>query len=82
MDMPEIRSKLMKFLRKNYKIDHPITDDMSFVDDLGLDSVNMTELIFLLEDLLGRQIQDSELVHLTTVGSALDFLAAEKGAVS
>jgi acyl carrier protein len=79
VDKQEIESKIMEFIREKSKVTEPITENMSFRDDLGLDSVDLTELVFLLEDLLGEPIDDSELVHLTTIRSALDFLEAKKG---
>ncbi|MBO9610353.1 MAG: acyl carrier protein [Paenibacillaceae bacterium] len=78
-DKQEIESKVMEFLREKSKVAEPYTENMNFRDDLGLDSVDLTVLIFLLEDLLGATIADSELAHLTTIRSALDFLEAKKG---
>lgn len=79
LDKQEIESKVMEFLREKSKAPEPYTENMSFRDDLGLDSVDLTELIFLLEDVLGSPIADAELVHLTTIRSALDFLETKKG---
>lgn len=81
-DIQEIESKVLEFLRKKSKVPEPYTENMTFRDDLGLDSIDLTELAFLLEDLLGAPISDSELVQLTTIRSALDFLEAKKGANS
>jgi len=79
IDRQEIEKKVMEFVREKSKVADPITEDMSFRDDLELDSVDLTEMIFLLEDMLGEPIHDSELVHLTTIKSAVDFLEKRKG---
>lgn len=82
IDKQEIEDKVMEFVREKSKVEGPITENMTFRDDLGLDSVDLTELIFLLEDLLGELIDDSELQHLTTIRSALDFIETKRGAAS
>jgi acyl carrier protein len=79
IDKQEVESKVMEFLREKSKVTGPYTENMSFRDDLGLDSVDLTELVFLMEDLLGAPIDDSELANLTTIRSALDFLEAKQG---
>ncbi|MDF2725641.1 MAG: hypothetical protein K0Q59_5318 [Paenibacillus sp.] len=79
LDRQEVEAKVMEFLREKSKVPEPYTEDMSFRDDLELDSVDLTELVFLLEDMLGSPISDSELASLTTIRSALEFLETKKG---
>lgn len=43
-------------------------------EDLGAESIDMMSLIFELEDVYGRQIEDDQLARLTTVRSVVDFL--------
>lgn len=79
LSMEEVEGKIMEFVREKSQVPEPYTPQMRFLDDLGLDSVDLTELVFLLEDLLGAPIEDSELMQLHTIQNALDFLEAKRG---
>ena len=59
-----------------------ITPEASFVDDLGADSLDLVELIMSFEDefkddVPGLEISDTEAEGLSTVQSAVDFLASK-----
>ena len=51
-----------------------ITEETSFKDDLGADSLDLLELIMALEDEYGVSIPTEELEKLTTVGSVIAYL--------
>jgi hypothetical protein len=42
IDKQEVESKVMEFLREKSKVTGPYTENMSFRDDLGLDSVDLS----------------------------------------
>ena len=48
-----------------------VTDDASFVNDLGADSLDMVELIMAFEEEFGCEIADGEAEHISTVGQAV-----------
>ena len=51
-----------------------ITEETSFKDDLGADSLDLYELVMALEDEYSIEIPAEELVDLNTVGDVLDYL--------
>ena len=55
-----------------------IVPEASFVDDLGADSLDNVELIMELEEEFGLEIPDEEAEKLTTVGTVVDYIDANK----
>lgn len=53
-----------------------VKPEASFVEDLGADSLDLTELIMAMEDEFGIEIDDEEAQKLTTVQAALDYINA------
>lgn len=51
-----------------------VTDNARIIDDLGADSLDITELIMALEDETDIQIEDEEAQDLTTLGKIVEFL--------
>ena len=51
-----------------------ITEDSSFKDDLGADSLDLFELVNTLEDEYGVEIDADELENLTTVKAVMEYL--------
>ncbi|MGI9224722.1 MAG: acyl carrier protein [Woeseiaceae bacterium] len=55
-----------------------VTNDASFVDDLGADSLDTVELVMALEEEFETEIPDEEAEKITTVQQAIDFVNARK----
>ena len=51
-----------------------VTEDASFKDDLGADSLDIAELVMELEDEFGTEIPDEEAEKINTVGDAVKFI--------
>jgi acyl carrier protein len=51
-----------------------LADDLRLSQDLGLDSLSLTEMAFKMDELLGFTIETSEVVGITTVGELKAFL--------
>ena len=49
-------------------------DELRLVDDLGIDSLTMMEIVILVEDVLQMQINNDELRNLRTVGDVKTFI--------
>jgi acyl carrier protein len=53
-----------------------VTMESSFRDDLDADSLDLVELIMAFEEQFGGEISDEQAQQITTVGGAVEFLAA------
>ena len=51
-----------------------VTEDSSFIDDLGADSLDTVELVMAFEEEFGSEISDSEAEKILTVGDAVKFI--------
>ena len=51
-----------------------LTDDASFIDDLGADSLDIVELVMEFEKEFNIDIPDEDAEKLRTVGDALEYL--------
>jgi acyl carrier protein len=53
-----------------------VTNEASFVDDLGADSLDTVELVMALEEEFETEIPDEEAENITTVQQAIDYVTA------
>ena len=51
-----------------------VTEEASFIEDLGADSLDTVELVMALEDEFSLDIPDEDAEKLTTVGKAMDYI--------
>ena len=56
-----------------------VTNDASFVEDLGADSLDTVELVMALEEEFECEIPDEEAEKITTVQQAIDYIKAHGG---
>ena len=54
-----------------------VTDEASFIDDLGADSLDTVELVMAFEEEFGAEISDNEAEKILTVGDAIKFVEAK-----
>ena len=57
-----------------------VTNDASFINDLGADSLDTVELVMALEEEFDIEIPDEEAEKLQTVGQAVDYIKAHTNA--
>ena len=62
--------KIREMIAENLNIDiNTITEEASFKEDLGVDSLDLFELVMALEEEFGVEIPTEDLETLTTVGA-------------
>ena len=67
--------KIKAIMMDQLNIDeNDITEDTSFKDDLGLDSLDLFELAMAIEEEFGVEIPQEDLESIVTVGDAVEFI--------
>ena len=56
-----------------------VTNQASFTDDLGADSLDTVELVMALEEEFGIEIPDEEAEKMVTVGDAMKYIEEKAG---
>ena len=75
----DVASKVRKIVAEHLGIDEAkVTEEASFIDDLGADSLDTVELVMAFEEEFGSEISDSEAEKILTVGDAIKFIENKK----
>jgi acyl carrier protein len=75
MDRNELLKKVRAIVSDKLSIsEEQVTEDASFIDDLGADSLDTVELVMALD----LDIPDDQAEKLTTVGKAIDYITSHK----
>ncbi len=73
--MSDVAVKVKKIIVEHLGIDEAkVTEEASFIDDLGADSLDTVELVMAFEEEFGSEISDSEAEKILTVGDAIRFI--------
>jgi acyl carrier protein len=73
--MDDIASKVRAIIADQLMVDlEEVTDESSFVEDLGADSLDTVELIMEFEDEFGVEIPDEDAEKILTVGEAIAYM--------
>ena len=73
--MSDVGDNIKKIIVDHLGVDAAkVTEDASFIDDLGADSLDTVELVMAFEEEFGAEISDSEAEKILTVGDAIKFV--------
>jgi len=73
--MSDISDRIKAIICDQLMVDpDEVSDESSFVEDLGADSLDTVELIMEFEDEFGIEISDEQAEQISTVGEAVAYL--------
>lgn len=73
--MSDIAARVRKMVASQLGVDEAkVTDNASFVDDLGADSLDTVELVMAFEEEFNCEITEDAAESIRTVKAAIDFL--------
>ncbi|MBP3831518.1 MAG: acyl carrier protein [Clostridia bacterium] len=75
MSSEEIFEKIKNIIVEQLQVaETAVTEDASFIDDLGADSLDLVELIMALEEEFGIEIPDGDAEKVVTVGDVVSYI--------
>ena len=78
--MSDITDRVKKIVVEHLNVDEgKVSDDSSFIDDLGADSLDTVELVMAFEEEFDIEIPDEAAEGIATVGDAVKFIEEKKG---
>ena len=73
--MSDISERVKKIVVEHLGVEpDKVTEQASFIDDLGADSLDTVELVMAFEEEFGCEIPDADAEGIQTVGDAVRFL--------
>ncbi len=78
--MGDTAERVKKIVVEHLGVDaDKVTEQASFIDDLGADSLDTVELVMAFEEEFGCEIPDDAAEHIQTVGDAVKFISEKQG---
>ncbi|MFL6723304.1 MAG: acyl carrier protein [Sphingomicrobium sp.] len=78
--MSETADRVKKIVVEHLGVEaDKVTEEASFIDDLGADSLDIVELVMAFEEEFGVEIPDDAAEKITTVKDAIDYIDSNKG---
>ena len=75
----DVSSKVKKIVADHLGLEEgKVTEESSFIDDLGADSLDTVELVMAFEEKFGIEIPDDAAETIQTVQNAIDFIQSNK----
>lgn len=70
--------KISEIIQEQLNLDGvTITEESSFKDDLGADSLDLFELVMAFEEEYGIEIPSEDLESITTVGAVIEYIKSK-----
>jgi acyl carrier protein len=79
--MSDIADRVKKIVVDNLGVDpDKVTENASFIEDLGADSLDTVELVMAFEEAFGVEIPEDAAEKISTVKDAIEYIEKQKAA--
>jgi acyl carrier protein len=79
--MSDVADRVKKIVVEHLNVEaEKVTENASFIDDLGADSLDTVELVMAFEEEFGVEIPDDAAESIVTVGDAVKFIKEKAAA--
>jgi acyl carrier protein len=76
----DVEAKVKEIIVEQLGVDEgQVTNEASFIDDLGADSLDTVELVMAFEDKFDIEIPDEDAEKMRSVGEAVEYLKTKLG---
>ena len=76
--MSDVADRVKKIVVEHLGVEEDkVTENASFIDDLGADSLDIVELVMAMEDAFQMDIPDEEAEKIQTVRNAIDYIKSQ-----
>jgi acyl carrier protein len=80
IEMSDTAAKVKEIIANELGVEiEKVTDDASFVEDLGADSLDTVELVMAFEEEFSIEIPDEDAEKMQSVGDAIRYLQEKQG---
>lgn len=78
--MSDVEDRVKKIVVEHLGVEEDkVTENASFIDDLGADSLDTVELVMAFEEEFGVEIPDDAAEKISTVSDAIKYIDENKG---
>ncbi len=79
--MSDVAERVKRIVVEHLGVDESkVTENASFIDDLGADSLDTVELVMAFEEAFGVEIPEDAAEKISTVKDAIDYIEKQKAA--
>jgi acyl carrier protein len=79
--MSDVAARVKKIVIEHLGVEaDKVTDNASFIDDLGADSLDTVELVMAFEEAFGVEIPEDAAEKISTVKDAIEYIEKQKAA--
>ena len=79
-DVSNIEARVKKIIIEQLGVkEEQVTNEASFIEDLGADSLDTVELVMALEEEFELEIPDEDAEKITNVQQAIDYIMSHSG---
>ncbi len=75
----EVTARVKELIADSLGVESEIELSASFIDDLGADSLDIVELVMLIEKDFDLEIPDEDAERISTVQDAIDYIMENRG---